>query len=137
MLQIHNFTEYEAGVSLLYDPDGVDTAYVVLKATFCLDRPSARPTEPLPIFHEDVYWGDPQTSSVRYPNDVTLKKRGTDIILVGSACAPAGKWVSETEVSLRVGAKSKAVAVLGDRVWESSVWGVRPSQPKPYERMLL
>jgi hypothetical protein len=137
MLQLHNQTPYESGLGVFYDPKGVDTAYVVVKATFRLDEPSQLADEALPIFYTDEYWGAPAETSIRYPIDMTLKKSGTDVILVGSAYAPHGETVTEMEVSLHVGPKAKTVRVFGDRVWDRFLWRIVPSPPEPFKTIPL
>ena len=137
MLQIHNLTKYEAGISLLYDREGAETLYVSLKATFRLDVPQESADEPLPLFYTDEYWDDPLTSSIRYPTDAILKRAATDVILNGSACAPNGKPVKEMTVSLRVANKEQSVQVFGDRFWERGMLSHRISEPIPFERMPL
>jgi hypothetical protein len=137
MLQLHNQTSYETALGVFCDPKGVDTAYIVIKATFRLEDPLQSADEVLPIFYSDDYWGDPAKTSIRYPADMTLKKSGTDVILVGSAYAPHGEPVTEMEVSLRIGPKAKMVRVFGDRVWDRFLWRPFPSRSKPFEVMPL
>ena len=85
----------------------------------------------------DEYWGEPGASSIKQGCDVTLLKSATDIIMTGSACAPAGQKVKELDVQLTVGDIEKTIKVFGDRVWQSGVMGLSISEPEPFSQMPL
>jgi hypothetical protein len=57
-----------------------------------------------------------------------IGKRGTDVLLVGSAWARDSRPVPRSQVLLSVAERRKALLVTGDRVWRSG----RPSDPQPF-----
>ncbi len=137
MLQVDNQTPFAAALSVFPDAQGVETAYAVVKATFTLggDEPALAETQ-LPLLAADVFWGDPQRSSLRAAGEFALLKPATDVLLVGRAVAQApGTRVAD--VSLRVGPVHKTVRVFGERHWEGSGSAMKPSMPQPFERMPL
>ncbi len=128
MLQLANHTPFNAQFALLPDANGIDTLYVVVRGSFNLCQPLTLCDEqPAPAM-ADVYWGEPGQSSLKYPGEFHPGKAGTDIIMLGHACAPDKKWVYYLDASLQVGNLSKAVRVFGPRVWQSG----QPSQPEAF-----
>jgi hypothetical protein len=81
------------------------------------------------------YYDDPETSSLRYDSDLILTKLGTDVIVNGSAYAPAGRPATQVDVSLAVGSRKKTLRVFGDRIWERSVFGPAIGKPRPFVKM--
>ena len=136
MLQLRNATPFAATLYSVPDADGVDTLFAVVKGTFRLA--SGRPdVDQRPVVASDRYAGDPSTSGIVEPSDVSLVKTGTDVLLLGSACAPRGRSTTEGRVSLRVGPVAREAVVSGDRRWENGPVGPRPSAAEPFERMPL
>lgn len=135
MLQFRNRTGLAGTVFAAPDPDGVDTLYAVVKGTF--DIATGRPTdEQIPVLMKDEFHGDPATSSIRLPSDVSLVKPATDVLLIGRAYAPGGS-AYYVDVSLRVGPVGKVVRVFGDRVWQNAGAGLAPSAPQLFDTMPL
>lgn len=137
MLQVANQTPFKAALSVFPDPQGVETAYAVVKATFALGaaQPELAPQQ-LPLLASDVYWGDPQQTSLRAAGEFALLKPATDVLLMGRAVAPApGTRIAD--VGLRVGPVRKVVRVFGERHWEGFGSNLRPSAPLPWERVPL
>ncbi|HEU4628432.1 MAG TPA: DUF2169 domain-containing protein [Gemmatimonadaceae bacterium] len=142
MLQFVNETGLVGTIFLSPDPDGVDTAYAVVKGTFALgglaewgEPPPAaeqRPIVPAPEHH-----GDPLTTSIRVPSDLSLVKPATDVLLVGQAHAPGAWPVTQMDVALTVGPVRKQVRVVGDRVWAGNGVGVAMTAPTPFASMPL
>jgi hypothetical protein len=133
VLQLENRTPFKATIAILPDRAGIDTLYVVVKATATL-RPSLSLAEvQVPPAMADEYYADPATSSLRTVSDMHIGKPGTDVLLVGSACAPDRRPVSGVHVSISVGDRRKTIQVMGDRVWRDG----RPSDPRPFESMPL
>ena len=141
MLQVRNTTPFKVRILGAADPDGVESVYVIVKATYTIKPGGVLETAPaaeqLPIETVDQYRGQPQASSIKVPSDVTLIKPATDVLLLGSAHAPAGRSVVRMEVSLSVGRLQKTVAVIGDRVWDVGPLSVRASPPRPFIAMPL
>ncbi len=137
MLQVANHTPFTAALSVFPDAQGVETAYGVVKATFAFGAEGAQlADQQLPLLATDVFWGDPQQTSLRAAGEFALCKPATDILLVGRAIAQApGTRVAD--VSLRVGPVARTVRVFGDRRWEGSGSRLKPSAPQVWERMPL
>lgn len=139
MLQFKNKTPFAGTIMLCPDPVGIDSLYALVKGTFSLGGTGlVRAAEQLPVVLADQYRGEPGKSSIKTPSDTALIKPGTDVLLIGSACAPGGRAVSELLVSLSVGPIRKIVRVLGDRVWEGgAMGGAKVSTPVPFQVMPL
>jgi hypothetical protein len=118
---------------LFPDKEGVDTLYIVVKGTFDIGQSLRIATEQLALAAEDVYWGDPSASSVKYASDFHIGKPATDVALVGNAWAPEGQAVTEMYVYLLVAEKQKALQVFGDRYWRNG----RITAPEPFQTMPL
>jgi len=137
MLQVDNQTPFAASLSVFPDPEGVETAYAVVKAAFRLGEAEPVPIVPaLPLLAADVFWGDSATTSLRAAGEFALLKPATDVLLVGRAIAPRpGTRVAE--VHLQVGPVQRTVRVFGDRHWRRSGGGWRASDPAEWDRMPL
>jgi hypothetical protein len=133
VLQLANRTPFKATMAVLPDRAGIDTLYVVVKATANL-RPTLSLAEvQVPPAMADEYYGDPAASSLRTVSDMHIGKPGTDVLLVGSARAPDRRPVTVLHVSMSVADRRKTIQVTGDRVWRDG----RPSSPQPFESMPL
>jgi len=136
MLQVENQTPFTPGLFVLPDADGVDTAYVVMKATFEVESGLVRVAkEQAKLVQADEYWGKPGESSVKYPSEVHLSKPTTDIVLVGSAHSPE-PGATAFDVSLSVGSIKKVLRIFGDRVWRRGMLGLSPSAPAAVDKMV-
>ena len=133
MLQFENKSPFAVAMSILPNRDGIDTLFVVVKATFNLVPSLAVAEKQVPVAMADEHWGDPAKTSVKYGSELHLGKPGTDIILVGQAWAPQQRPVTETGAMLRVADRKKTIVAVGDRVWR----GNSPSSPKPFVSMPL
>jgi hypothetical protein len=134
MLQIDNQTPFYAVLSVLPDRVGIDTLYVILKATLVLRPKLALASEQLPVTLADEYYGDPTESSLRKSSEIHIGKPGTDVLLIGRAWGPQGQAVSEALVRVAAAERQKTIRVLGDRVWQSDG---TPTPPEPFEAMPL
>jgi hypothetical protein len=134
MLQIDNQTPCYAVLSVLPDRVGVDTLYVILKATLVLRPKLALAPTQLPVTLADEYYGDPTDSSLRGVSEIHIGKPGTDVLLVGRAWGPKGQAVRETLVRVLAAERQKAIRVVGDRVWQPDG---TPTAPAPFEAMPL
>ena len=139
MLQVNNRTAFEVGVFPGRDKEHYDDATVLVKATFALEPDAeslAIAAKQAPIVYGEEFYGEPDSSSIRYESDYCPAKCGTDVVLIGHAYAPAG-GASRVDVTLAAGPLRKTVAVFGNRVWQRSGDGWRAADPKPFERMPL
>jgi hypothetical protein len=134
MLQLRNQSPFAPFLTVLPDPDGVDTLHVVLKGTFTIfPRVEVAPTQ-LPPVLKDQFWGDPASSSLRTASDAHLGKVSTDVVMIGDAWS-GGRRVAEMLVALSVAERRKVVRIVGDRQWQDRGSGF--TRPVPFESMPL
>jgi hypothetical protein len=138
MLQLQNDTPFVASLTILPDERGVDTAYVVVKATFDLQAGTPRvAAKQAPLVLADEYWGTPGQSSLKSACEVHLLKPHTDVVLIGEAHAPRERPVDSCLVGVRVGDLRKVIQVFGDRHWSRGVLAPRISTPVPFVTLPL
>lgn len=133
MLQLENQTPFKPAFAVLPDRFGIDTLYVIVKATVSLRPALSLAEEQIPPTLADEYVDDPATSSLKYGSEMHLGKTGTDVLLIGHAWAPEKRPITRMQVGLSVGGRQKVILVTGDRVWRDG----QPSQPIPFESMPL
>ena len=131
MLQLRNRTPFAASFALLPDEAGIDTLFVMAKGGFNIGPQWTLLDEQVPPIEADIYWGDPQATSLRYASDYHIGKPATDVIMSGLACTPGKQEVRTLDVSLTVGQLNKNIRVLGDRRWVDG----RISDPAPFQTM--
>jgi hypothetical protein len=122
------------------DMDGSMVLVVLLKERFEVDlRNRVKRVERAEIRMTDELWDPkaPDKSSVKYPADICLRKRATDVVVVGSAIAPRGRAVTELEVRVQVGSLERHLHVHGSRVWTRGVMGLSPGPAAPFESVPL
>jgi hypothetical protein len=134
MLQLDNQTPFKASIAVLPDKAGIDTLYVVVKATLTLQPSLSLAPEQIPVTMADEYYGEPALSSLKAVSEMHIGKAGTDVLLIGQAHAPAGRPVARMGVSLSVAERSRQILVSGDRTWQSDG---TPGAPVPFESMPL
>jgi hypothetical protein len=137
MLQLKNNSPFVPSIAVFPNERGIDTLYVAVKATFAIGATLEIAEQQQPIVLADEYWGEPCQSSIKLASDVHLCKPATDILLVGEACAPERRPVSQLDVSVSVGPYRDNLRVFGDRVWEKGMFGTRASAPQVFETMPL
>ena len=135
MLQLHNTSPFVATMFSLPDIDGVDTLVIVIKASFALAPSVQLAEQQRPILAADEFWGEPTSTSLRYPGELHLPKPGTDVIVIAEARAPHEQGVPELDVSVRVADRSKRARVYGERMWMVVGRHAQPSRPQPFVRM--
>jgi hypothetical protein len=121
------------------DLDASLVGVVVIKERFLVDHHGqTSPTHDADIRLADVPWDadKPETSSIKFPSDVCLRKPSTDVVVIGSAISDEGP-VKELDVLVRLGPIERAVRVFGPRVWYRSSLGVRIAEPTPFETLPL
>ncbi|MEO6525090.1 MAG: DUF2169 domain-containing protein [Gemmatimonadaceae bacterium] len=138
MFDLQNSSGLPASLSVHEDIGGTAWLAVTIKATFAVERGTVVIVDQQePILHVDSHWGEPGESSINLPADVVPFKPATDIILVGSAYAPAGQPAREVDVTVSIGQTTKTVRVFGDRKWRLGLFGYRPSAPIAFTCMPL
>ena len=135
MLQVRNETPYQASLTLLGDRDGVDTLFAIIKGTFTLESQPRLAEEQVPVTVAPEYHGEPGTSSLKRPADISIDKSGTDVVVLGEAHAPDGRAVRMLDVSVTVGPLYKAVRVFGDREWVANGATYSITTPEPFVTM--
>lgn len=138
MLQLHNTSPFVAEMFGFPDCDGVDTLFVAVKGTFRCDASGVRIADAQqPVTLADEHWGEPGESSLRHASEAHLAKPGTDVVVVGHACAPAERAVATLDVGVGIAGRQLHARVVGERYWTEGIGGVRPSRPKPFVRLPL
>lgn len=137
-MNIINATRMVVGFNMGLEPSGRELLVVVIKGTFVLPKPGEPVRlhdEQLPLVMADTFTGEPGRSAPVHEIDFAPRKHQCDVLLVGSAYAPAGQAVTRTQVSLSVGTMSKSCDVVGPRVWEAGVTGIHASPPQAFTRL--
>ena len=129
MLQLKNQSPFAPAISLLPNQDGIDTLYVVIRATFELAPVLKLADKQLPPGLADEYMGEPGASSLKYASELHLGKPSTDVVLMGNAWAPGGRTATESLVVLQVAQRRKIIRVFGDRTWKADGF----TKPQPFE----
>ena len=70
-----------------------------------------------------------------FPGEVANRKPKTDLIVLGKAKAPRGEAVRQMTVSVSLGSFRHSLAILGDRTWERTAAGLRPTEPRPFREV--
>lgn len=131
--RLDNKTDLAAEPRTLMAKDG-ERLVLIVKAT-CTRVAGEAVLELVPraerrgIRGQDIPWGDPEKSSIKYPSDLCLAKPGTDVIVVAAAHAPGGKAVPTFDAGVRIGPLEKTIRVFGLRVWAAN--GSSVSAPHP------
>jgi hypothetical protein len=136
VLQVNNKSLFKAHLTVLPDREGVDTLLVTVKGTFTLGEKIAVDPRQVPVRAADECYGDPAATSIKHLSDVSLPKPAVDLLVVGHAYAPGGS-ATEVDVTLRLGTGSKTIHVIGDRAWTDGLLGMKPTPPKPFEKIPL
>lgn len=132
-MHIENKTSLPLQAMVIPNEHGKHELIVVVKATFESLQALKLASDMQPIHQKDIFWGEPQSSSLRYANEMHLGKPGTDILVHAHAYAPNGQAVTQTDVSIQVGQNSLQLKVFGDRSWQ----GRQASSPKQFVRIPL
>lgn len=139
-MELLNATGMVAAYTQGLAPDGRESLVVIIKGTFTLphDGSDARLAElQIPLVMADEFDGEPGLSAPLREMDFAPEKPACDVLVVGSAYAPAGRPVTELTVGIRIGRVSKAFNVTGPRVWQPGVIGVSAGDPQHFVRQPL
>ncbi|MBK8258054.1 MAG: DUF2169 domain-containing protein [Polyangiaceae bacterium] len=137
-MSVANASPFAAtGVPLLA-PDGREQVVLVVKATFTLS-----PNDKLVIADDQIpvrlgdqpYRDDGIDSSILFPSDVGLAKRGVDILVVGEAVS--SKPVRVLDVAAKIGKQTVSLRVHGERVYYRSGGKVAVGPAAPFERKAI
>ena len=121
------------------DVAGREHLVLVAKATWSIPAPGGRPRPlpPQPLEPSDVFVEDPGQSAMLYGSDFARFKPRCDVLFNASAHAPNSQPVREMQVGWQVGPLIKGLNVVGPRVWEKRMGGIKLSKPEPFTRMPL
>jgi len=137
-MELINATRMVAGYNMGLEPSGRELLVVVIKGTFVLPKPGEKvrlADKQLPLIMTESFTGEPGFSSPINEIDFAPRKHACDVLLTGSAHAPAGYQVTRQRVSLRVGPIEKSFDVVGHRVWKAGISGITASEPKPFTQL--
>lgn len=140
MLEIRNKTPFSATLIPSLDKHGQNYAVIIIKGTFAIHPRAAALVineQQQPPHQNDVFYGEPGKSSIKYEADIAPYKPAMDIVLNGHAYAPAGYQVAAVDTTLQIGPHRKTIRAIGDRVWqkENLLW--QPTAPQKFERIPL
>ena len=136
-MELINATRMLAGYNLGLAASGRESLVVVIKGTFVLPKPGEAVRlheQQLPLVMADTFTGAPGLSAPVHEVDFAPRKLACDVLLIGSAHAPQGRPAERTDVVLRVGPMRKRFEVVGDRVWQAGLTGIRVSDPRAFVR---
>src|SRR2546429_3870885 len=119
-------------MAVLPDRAGVDTLYVVVRATVTLQPRIALAPEQLPPVMADEYYGDRGSTSRKAVSDPHIGRPGSDVLITGRARAP--RPTTEMTVLVSVAERQTSLRILGDRVWRRDGTA---TAPEPFTEMPL
>jgi len=135
--QRFNLTPFCSALVFCQDQQGRDLAVALNRATFVLDahrRPAAVQGEARLVPGEkDVFWGEPDSSSLRWASEIVPSRSGTDIAVIGHVYGRGRKIV---EAGFRVGSLEKVLRVQGERCWVGG-HGSAIAGPVPFDKLPL
>lgn len=117
-------------------PEGADVVIVIAKATFELDergvvQPASKPSTIR--LGDEPYDLEATNGSIRYPSDICYAKRGTDVVVVGSAVSPTP--VKSVDVAIAVRDRTCTLRVHGERYFRRGAVGLTISEAMPFVSM--
>lgn len=120
-MKFTNESGLEGGWTFGFERDGRELLVVVIKGTYVLPEngtEAALAQEQIKLIEADEFTDEPGYSAPLHESDYSHRKLKCDVVLNGSAYAPAGFAAGSVEVMLRVGAMQKSFYVFGERRWE-------------------
>jgi hypothetical protein len=112
-------------------------AYALVKLTYEMRDGQAFPTQAEPLLHD--VWNDEELKPpIPCGSDYWYDKPATDVMVRGSAYARGGSPFTSLTVAVKIGNRTKRIAVFGNRVVEWSSGGVPTfSAPSPIDKVPL
>jgi uncharacterized protein YjbI with pentapeptide repeats len=109
------------------------SATFVVKGTFQL-KPGApaEPAKKAEFVSGDVHEEEDEKKPLRYASDFAPVKLRTDLILLATCHAAAGKSATVLRAGFRVGAYQKSVAVIGNRRWKPGLLATAQTEPESF-----
>ena len=139
MWALTNKTPFAAERTWGRDKDGAEVWLVAVKGTFLISANghTQLADEQMEVCFAPKFRCEPEQSSLLYDSDLLITKSSTDIILHGHAYAPRGLPAIKMDVALKIANFSKTLRVIGDRLWQNSLLGIKMSKPQPFVKMPL
>ena len=138
-MEFVNKTNFDAGWTAGFQPDGREFLLVAVKGTFLIPENAEEESElaetQVPLTEADEFTGEPGLSAPLYETDYAHPKPYCDVLLNGSAHARGGEPTTRVTVSLQVGSMQKSFGVVGDRVWDKLMLKVSPSLALKFVQM--
>jgi hypothetical protein len=133
-----NQTPFAVESAFLSDESGCPLYVPMIQATYRIETNGALAVveQPPPVKMAGEYWGDPESSSLKYEPVYAFTKPSTDVVLIGHAHAPS-RGTTQMEVGIRVGPVRKMVTVVGDRFLVRRLTQTQVTGPAPFERIPL
>lgn len=133
-MELINVSPFAAKHLITNDGYGRETLLVVVKATYAVAAKSQLTAQPTDIVVADEYHGEPGASSIKSTGDLSLFKPHAEVLVSGCAYPrqPADRSV---EVALRMASVEKRLRVFGDRIWQKTPLGYRPSDPLAFDKI--
>lgn len=137
MTQIVNDSGMSVAWILNRVPPHALSATLLAKGTFLL-RPkgTAQPADRQEPLSGDRHRND-DGRSLLAPSDFVPYKPKTDLLLTGHCHAPGEKGLARCTSTFGVGEWKKSLTVSGDRTWEKTAGGIRPSLPEAFRRISI
>lgn len=133
-MEFRNYTPFAPLTFESLDMNNNPFQVVILRGTFNIipNAPLQPVSEQQPIVTTDEFYGELNTSSVRFESDLAPYKPRSDIIINANAYAPGGKALAQWLVSVQVGKLQKRLLVTGSHYWEYQfITGWKISEPEP------
>jgi hypothetical protein len=138
-MNLVNTTKLQAAMTTATDKHARESVVVVVKGTFAFpERSDGEPAlakEQMPLVMTDHFTGEPGFSSTKYEIDFAPFKPRCDVLVNGSAYAPAGRPIDRCTVGVSVGKLSKSFDVVGKRVWQAGMLGYDACRIEPFTQM--
>jgi hypothetical protein len=137
-MELLNGTRFNAAYSQARRADGRESIVVVVKGSFDFTEGSeevslsAIQNEPLVA---DEFTGLPGESATRMECDFAPEKPLCDILVIGSAHAPAGRKVTSLQAGFSIGSLKKTLEITGHRKWEPGLLDFKPGEPEPFSSL--
>ncbi len=107
----------KVGLVVVADKYATNHCVVGVKGTFVFDLhgDAFAAEEQVELCLADEYFGEPESSGIRYPCDFVLYKPFTDVIINGVAHSPDGKNATQFMVEANIAGRRKKLLAIGDR----------------------
>lgn len=134
-MSLANASPFAALAAPYAAPDGRDVVLAVVKATFRRaknGRLELHEDQALVAAADVAHFPEAEDSSIKYPADLCVAKRGTDVVIVGEAVS--SKPVQVMDVAVQARRRTVSLRVHGERFYYRGAVGVTIGSAAPFER---